>query len=176
MWVILVLPDPSPHCTLDLSSLVLVWLTSSYVSVRPTCPSKAYAGPSMRWSFSILLQSLLFRFLTWFSEMTGSRESPRTCLQPSCASWTKRVKVWGIIVVIEQAAHNLPHPRISSLSHVTDWTPTFLSLAGKRNQGNQFDGVRTFCHLILILSHSFHSLQVVNIRRLEDLSCVVQLI
>ena len=57
-----------------------------------------------------------------------------------------------------------------------DWTPTFLSLAGKRNQEDQFDGVRKFCHLILIFSLTFLSLQVVNITRLEDLSSVVQLI
>ena len=57
-----------------------------------------------------------------------------------------------------------------------DWTPTFLSLAGKENHGDQFDGVRTFCHLILIFSLSFLSLQVVNITRLEDLSSVVLLI
>ena len=110
-----------------------------------------------------LVLVIFVQILDLLFEMTGSRESPSTCLQPSCASWTKRVKVWGIIVVIEQAAHNLPHPRISSLSHVTDWTPTFLSLAGKENQEDQFDGVRTFCHLILIFS-------------LIDLSSVVQLI
>ena len=57
-----------------------------------------------------------------------------------------------------------------------DWTPTFLSLAGKENHGDQFDGVRTFCHLILIFSLTFHSLQEVNIVRLEDLSSTVKLI
>lgn len=44
--------------------------------------------------------------------------------------------VYSPLVPVEQRGS-----KISSLYHVIDWTPTFLSLAGKENHGDQFDGI-----------------------------------
>ena len=156
LLILILSPDPALTHFLILSFLVHFFC----ISVKQTYPSKACVDPSMKWAFENNNLNLVFFYMRYALAkyvVPGSFESACACLQSSCAGqWEgcevgdrvkgkvkgKQVWDWSNSNSLFTQLYSSHGHRISSLTHVTDWAPTFLALAGVDLEG-ELDGVLT---------------------------------